>query len=447
MAKIQIEPRGKVIAQKKLICVNPRGNNNKYIICKLYDSQDFGRWWGRIRADSSGNLVEHETSKKTEPSVGTKRFEAFIKSKTRSSLAADKKYTIVDTVDSVSTSSTIAQSSLKKLAMEQIQHNSPIVKDLIQYLADVNVHQILSGTSLSYNDTTGLFSTPFGVVTSANINQARSELNYIANCVVDSDWKSNKFLDALEQYLRLIPHDIGTKFNPEIIFPDVAKIQLENDILDALSAAYTQATSATVNDSPKAPSIFNVQLKLVKDKNTINDITNFFKNNRNSIHAVYSYRIKRILEVKITSTSDAFEKKAKSLGNVRRLFHGTKSSHLLSILKSGLQMPPAGSPHVTGSLFGRGCYASDQSTKALQYAAGYAPGQTRTSLRRYFMFVCRFAMGKMYSPSSTGGRSYPKKGYDSTFARGGQCGYLRNNEMIVYDPSQVSLDYLLEFTP
>ena len=105
-----------------------------------------------------------------------------------------------------------------------------------------------------------------------------------------------------------------------------------------------------------------------------------------------------------------------------------------------LVIPPKSSSHVTGRMFGDGIYASDISSKALNYSVGYWGGKRD---HRVFMFVLDMAMGREYIPSGYNGKRYPPKGYDSTFAKSGKSGVI-NNEMIVYNLNQVNLTYLLE---
>jgi poly [ADP-ribose] polymerase len=125
---------------------------------------------------------------------------------------------------------------------------------------------------------------------------------------------------------------------------------------------------------------------------------------------------------------------------VRELWHGTRASNLLSMLKSGFYIPPSNAPHVTGRMFGNGVYFSDQSTKALNYAYGYWSGQRETNC---FMFLCDVAMGREYTPPGPSS-NLPMSGYDSTFAKAGQSS-VANNEMIVYKTCQVNPRYLIEF--
>ena len=139
-------------------------------------------------------------------------------------------------------------------------------------------------------------------------------------------------------------------------------------------------------------------------------------------------------------SSIAFEFKD-DIGNVMQLWHGTKASNLLSIFRQGLVIPPSSSSHCTGRMYGDGLYFSCVSTKALNYATNFWGGGGSTN--RTFMFLAEVAMGNPYIAGGGWG-SYPKSGYDSTWAKGGQSGVI-NDEMIVYKLNQANLVYLVEF--
>jgi poly [ADP-ribose] polymerase len=141
----------------------------------------------------------------------------------------------------------------------------------------------------------------------------------------------------------------------------------------------------------------------------------------------------------------AFDQEGKKVGDVRELWHGTRASNLLSILKAGFVIPPSNAPHCTGRMFGNGVYFSDQSTKSLNYAYGYWGGGSRDET--CYMFLCDVAMGKSYTPLlRSAGLTLPKSGTDSTFAKAGISGVV-NNEMIVYRTCQVNPTFLVEFGP
>ena len=125
------------------------------------------------------------------------------------------------------------------------------------------------------------------------------------------------------------------------------------------------------------------------------------------MHACQHLDVKTVYSVDINTVRQAFELDGAKMDNIWELWHGTRVSNLLSILKGGLVIPPASSSHVTGRMFGNGAYASDQSTKALNYAFG--AWDSRAKDNNCFMFLLDMAMGNYYVPT-TWGRDFPKKG-------------------------------------
>lgn len=155
-----------------------------------------------------------------------------------------------------------------------------------------------------------------------------------------------------------------------------------------------------------------------------------------------SLKLTRVYKVEIETMKKNFDQAAAKLGNVRSdLWHGTKATNLLSILKGGLQIPKANSAHCTGRMFGDGIYTSVQSTKALNYATNMWNGSGAKN-QKTFMFLTEVALGKMNEQKIRG--TFPRKGFDSTWVEAGTCGVL-NHECVVYDTSQINLKYLCEF--
>lgn len=173
-------------------------------------------------------------------------------------------------------------------------------------------------------------------------------------------------------------------------------------------------------------------------------IIRFFAENVNKGHTSAGLRIKNIYTVEIPAMKAAFEADGKKVGNIKQLWHGTRTFNVLSILKSGLVVPksaPGSTFAITGRMFGDGLYFSDQSTKSLNYSQGF---WDRTSPRdnKCFMFLADVAMGKEYTPSRP--EQHIPRGYDSMLAKAGKSGVL-NNEMVVYRLGQANLRYLIEF--
>ncbi|GAG42041.1 unnamed protein product, partial [marine sediment metagenome] len=79
-------------------------------------------------------------------------------------------------------------------------------------------------------------------------------------------------------------------------------------------------------------------------------------------HVTAGYKVKKVYKVKIGVMDIAFSDEGLPLGNIKELWHGTKCSNMLSIMKKGLIIPCSSSGHVTGRMFDDGLYFTDQST-------------------------------------------------------------------------------------
>lgn len=407
----------------RLIMCDVDQNNNKFWTGTLYDNGDVHVEWGRVGKASQS---------KDHPSAG----ERFLDSKEKEKI--NKGYTHLKTITQSPDNKIVVveQNDLKTVAKNQIKTKNPVLEKLIDRLVQYNIHKITSSTQIQFDVKTGLFSTPLGIVTREGIDEARTILANIKQAKQLSDVKQD-----ISNYLRIIPQDIGMKFNVNNIFGSAELIIKQNDLLDSLESSY-QATQVKPTATPNTPqeSIFNVELDLITDTTELNRIIKKFNDTKKSMHVSSKLSVKNAYTVCINSVHEAFQT-GKKVGNIQELWHGTKKGNLLSILKTGLKISPPSTATIAGALFGRGLYFSDQSTKSLNYAYGYWDGKYENDC---FMFLCDVAMGKSFTPKNHYG-SLPMTGYDSTYAIGGQSGVL-NNEMIVYNENQADLKILVEFS-
>jgi poly [ADP-ribose] polymerase len=444
-------PNGKRIVYRKFVLSEISDNHNKQWCVGLYDSDDVEIEFGRVGVTNTRGVHRN---------AGISFVDKMVREKTA------KGYQELKTIDVVNDSSSIGGSSsstkklsntkLQDIAVQQIEHDSPEVAKLIRWLADVNRHNIIAATggNITYDDNSGLFKTPLGIVTPDVVTEARDYLTTIGDYVNDYEkqgWPTRfdrKFENAIEQYLMRIPSNVGMKLNVRTFVPDLRAVQAQNQILDALDASYKQAiTQTTSNKNTKQdikteqPKVFDIKLFVNNDNKIKTHIEDMYYESRNRKHYdAYDYRIKQIFIVETPTAKNQFEKMGKPIGNIMELFHGSSSSNLLNIMRLGLKTCPPSTAHITGKMFGStGIYLSNQSSKSLNYSIGYWGGDRNN---RVFMFICDTAMGKYYVPKGPES-NLPRAGYDSTFAKAGISG-VTNNEHIVYREYQVNLKYLLE---
>jgi len=423
-----------ILEHKKFSLTNLGVNSNKFWNVTLFDNDDVHSQWGRQGDGQKGG------QQKTWNNVGKSFMEKKIKEKEKKGYRENK---TIESSGSISTS-TLSNHKLKDIAVKQIKSSCKLVQDLVDYLVQVNAHNILTAVNgITFDTSTAQFKTTQGIIVPDQINRARQLLSVLSNMIVDDDFDNYDFEDSLNEYLSLIPRDFGRKrMEPRNVLPNLMAVQKENNILDGLDASFAGAIKTPKKKDEETPEIFNVEMELIKDKKIISKINSYYEKTKKTMHQSHRYKLKRIYKVHINTVIQSFEKYGKSIGNIKELFHGTKSSNCLSILKQGLVIPPSHSSHCTGRLAGNGIYASDISSKALNYATNFWTSGGSTD--RIFMFLCDFAMGKTYISRGYGDYKTNRDGFDSTFMEGGRYG-LHNNEMIVYDVGQVNLKYLLEF--
>jgi poly [ADP-ribose] polymerase 2/3/4 len=437
-----------VTESRKFSLFNVDGRNNKFWNITLYDDGTvevhFGPQGGSgIKKTFSGGRAyfDRKIREKTSPKHAGG---AYVENK------------VLDAVVATSSGKSLQKHALAQRAVKDIGAGQPELKALITYLADVNAHNIYeaSGGKITYDVDSGMFSTTQGVISLDQIQEARSLLLTIAGFTKKKDFASTDFKKALNPYLSLIPQkglvrqlDFATMF-------DASGIQKQNDILDGLESSYAtviaDAQKGNGQTVEEEVALFNVRMAVTDDK-TFQAVKRYYNKTKGSHRDVANFDVKSVWDLSIEHMSLAFERRIAAMAkidpktNIMRLWHGTKCSNILSILKAGMIIPPASSSYVCGRAYGNGIYFSDQSTKSIRYATGAWGGGGRTD--RKFMFLVDVAMGRMHVPATGGyNSSYkPPLGYDSCFAKAGISGVI-NNEMIVYHVDQVKPMHLIELS-
>lgn len=418
---------------RMFILTDARANNNKFWEVTMTEDGAISSRNGRVGSKGQSRNLGH----------GEMLLNRKIREKER------KGYKEIEIVGAASSGALNGQ-KLATAAEEQIGQGDPVVADLVRQLAKINRHQILaaSGGQMDLDLSTGIISTPLGVVTSDNISEARKLLQSFESFVEQGKFDDRSYIEALEKYLMFVPQKVGSRqgWHRDFI-ADMDALTSQGSLLDQLEASIGVAEQRMKDASkqPDAPvdKIFDVSMKVSDCPKLRRKVEDLYNKSRKAIHASHRLKPARIFEVSLGDMDREFAEDGAKMGGHMELWHGTRAHNLLSILKGGLIIPKSsGSIHVTGRMFGDGLYFSDQSTKSLNYAYGYWDGGSRDA--RCYMFLADVAMGAPWHPTRTGSSVKPPKGYDSVFARGGQD-IVMNNEMIVYRTSQARLKYLVEF--
>lgn len=417
----------KITKTIKLVFTEISTNNNKWWKGELFDNGDVVTTWGRIGEG---------TQSKTFSSAG----QAFLDKKEKEKIK--KGYTLARVLGDEAGGTIISpkDANLHKLAHSQLfkqnPQNSQLAK-LVDRLIATNIHNIVSQTNIIFNSSTGLFQTPLGIVTKEAIDDARDLLVEIKKSLIDKN--KAKLVKLASKYLRIVPQVLNRKLLVEDIFPDSDSVKKQADILASLEASLASVVTPLDKDKDKDYSkeekIFDVYLDILNDDKERKRIMNYYSSSMKSSHGYSHVKIREIYSSKLNKMDKDFNRK---LGNCKEVYHGSGMGNILSILKSGLKCSPPSSAYIAGKMWGNGIYGAINSSKSLGYTFGKWGGKSSES---GWLFVCDFAMGKVYEPAST--RSSPPSGYNSIWAKAAKCG-LCHDELIVYNDNNVNIKYLLE---
>lgn len=432
-----------IVEQKKFVLTSATDNNNKFWEYIIYDDNSLEVKWGRV-----GTVGQ---SKKSSAFNRSKDVDAKVREKTGKGYREIK---IITEVIAPTKQNTASQQVIHAAAVEQLTNNNSALSGLVTELVKANKHELFvaSGGKMDVDLSTGIVSTPIGVVGKENIVEARSYLNNMIPFIKAQDFDNKQFTSALNEYLMRVPQKVGSVRGWHRFFViDDNGIARQMSLLDQLDASVDLAESrlkqaalgGNNNTVATMPSLFNASIAPVSDPLVLKRIEQLFLSTLNSSHVSSRLRPVRVFEVKIDHMHGAFMNDGAKLSDIRELWHGTRKFNVLSILKNGLIIPPThgGTYQIAGRMFGNGVYHSSLSSKALNYSYGYWDNGAKDT--NCFMFLNDVAMGNFYVPRSYT-ESLPKAGYDSTWAIPGKSG-IQNDEMIVYRTSQCNIKYLIEF--
>lgn len=409
------------------------GNNNKFYYIELHDDGTVIGKNGRIGTSGvpqpKGKIGEvgFEKLKKSKIKTGYKEAEIDL------DCSDNNKSIKIDNLDIMS------------IALSQIDSDKES-KDLIEKLVKKNIHNITSNTQITFNFDTGIFKTPLGVVSKNGVEKAKVILDKIIKRLKAKTIKQAEIITLNEEYFTIIPTIIKDMRNYDSLITTEEKVLKQYDICDTLLQTIEIVEEEKKKqiekqiDNKEIPKVFDTSIKLLTDKKEFKRIEKYFEKSKNDYHGykTSNSKIKNIYTINIHKEEKDYKYDMK---NQMELWHGTKLANILSILKSGLLMPNLSPGQVTGHMFGKGLYFSDQSSKSLNYCDGMYWNNSKSE-NKIYLFLADIAMGNYQIPNGSTS-SLPSKGYDSYFAKADES-RVKNNEMIIFNKNQIRLKYLIE---
>lgn len=448
---------------KVLHCGNVEGNSNKFYCIELQFNPTTACFrifthYGRLGITEVFGIRDSYDSNESLKDLNfvEKEFDAILKKKLKGKSIKDdrglgesrvEKYEEVKTFSPKVGSSNIRGKSVQvttKAAVDVSSIKNSKIINIINQIVDENIHNITSLTSLTL--TSAGFETPLGPVTKDQIVEAKSALDvlksYIKKDKIDDTVQDVR--DANNLYYSLIPHQFSHKITKTDWILNDQKLIEEYDLLDQLDNAIQMGSALNQNASQRLNALGLDFDELPKSDSEFERLQDYVHNSKASNHRgsdVWSWKVGNIYKIRIPHERSRFEAAKSKLGNLKELFHGSRNCNILSILKSGLIIPPHNAGHVTGRMFGNGIYGARHSTKSLNYSTGWWSG-TKNKYNNSFLFIVNFSMGKIHTTQHTLSGGAPK-GFDSVWAKSGSGG-LYNDEYIVYSPSQATITHLIE---
>jgi poly [ADP-ribose] polymerase len=412
----------KIIESKLLIYVEAEENSSKFWRGDVYEDGTVHCEWGRVGNTNPQSKTFSGGSSYLNKKVAEKKKKGYVEAKT------------------IQENTVKVVSDVHNIAKTQIEVECALAQKLVDRLVKANIHQITANSQITFNQSSGIFQTPLGVVTQEGISEANLILADINRIVGQAG--SPKFYNRVNEFLRIVPQNVGktVKSFIDVNFSTPEGIKKQLDLLESLEVSYQtmQTQTQPKTGDTKIEKVFDVGVKLLEDAAQVARIEKRFYDSKKSMHNYNSVKVANIYEVDIREMTKNFDKDG--IGNHREYYHGTGIANCLSILKSGLKAAPPSTAAIAGKLFGNGVYGADCSSKSLGYSLGrWGQGASNDGA---WLFVCEFAMGRTFEPNTYGIRGVPV-GYDSCSAWAKKTG-LHNNEFIVYKDQQVRVKYLIE---
>lgn len=427
-----------VVTRVSLNMFDPSVNSNKFYIAEIHSS-NVGKGY---RFYANHGRVGSNGSAKAEPFNNLDSAKSKFSTKVREK--RKKGYVEVD-LATVSKGSKEGQQKVNpdalkgvidtsKIATAKSSLNTKVTQLITHIYEEANQAVSLSLTGSVKSD----IRAPLGNLGINGINSSRQLLSRIADAIRRQDYYFIR--SASITYYQYVPRKLPSNVRDEStwILNTLTRVQNEMDILDLYEDTLRMIPVMGLSDIDSKYMALNCDIREVLDAEILSYISHKVASTHASNHH-YKLKVVNAFEINMKN-APRFDN---SCGNVRKLFHGSRSANLVGILSSYLKLPHNLGSDITktGNMFGNGIYFASDSTKSFQYSVGRFGGRNN-KYTTAFLMIAEVALGNVHKVQSSHDFSKPPMGCHSVMGCKGTS--LVNNEFIVYNPSQVRVRYLVE---
>ncbi|CAL1267174.1 unnamed protein product [Larinioides sclopetarius] len=373
-----------IIYSATLNQTNMQNNNNKYYIIQLLEhnkKKQFAVWrrWGRV-----GNKGQRDLSKYGSSLLEAKdSFEKKFYDKTRNNWCDLKDFVHVKGKYDL-LQMDLCPDQVKEMRTDVKSRLPSNVEKLMEIICDKKRMEDMM-KEMSYDSAR----TPLGKLTLKQIQDGYIALKNVAD-ILSIGGKGKLLLNACNDFYTKIPHNFGMKVPP--ILQTQHDIDEKLKMLEALSnitVAMGVLNSQSDRDEHPLDKYYrslNCSLVLLNPTSTeYEELERCLKSTHGPTHTTYEMEIVDAFKCCKPQECKSFRDSDKKL----LLWHGSRITNWMGILKEGLRIAPPEAP-ATGYMFGKGLYFADVSSKSANYC--FATKRKNEGL----LLMCEVSVGNQY---------------------------------------------------
>lgn len=445
-----------VIKKAVLQVTDIKTNRNKYYAVELHSAKDKYRvftHYGRTDdLETNPNAGVRESRYCSSSWQAEELYDKIFKEKT----SARKGYKEVNLASSkIGSKKSVGQScgviddkTLKKLADKSPVTTTPTiiiptdVQDLVAFLYKESTKALTSTINASI--TANGIETPLGALTIGQIDNGQKILDELIDLFGKKSKSKDDMITLSGEFYTVIPHRFGRSRAAanEAVIDSLEKLSEKQDTLQLMRDMLNVNGSTGVLMNPEITKKYQALNCTIEPISTakFKELKDFIEKSQVKSKNI---KVKSIYSLYREGEQKEFKS---SIGNVKKLFHGSSSKNWVGILSRGLLLPKVvvslGVHRTDAGWLGNGIYFGDSANTA----SGYAHEGSRGTK---FMAIAEVALGKEKEfHKITYGLSAPPKGFDSCHGvrrKSKVISQFDDDEYVIYDTKQQKLDYIVEF--